>query len=204
MQKKIQKIFWNSRQKFVINVFFFISMYFTYLTIFIFAKGISGGTSGKEPTCQCRKHKKQGFNPWVGKIPWWRKWQPTPVFLSGESPWTEEPGGLRSMGLQRVKHKWNDLACVRLMEHPPCTPWRLYARWPHGGGAGVLLIHRWGAWGTRAPEGDTAGKWQPWGVSHGWRDPGAPSRALELHVAQVRALGVGLPFSSRNLARLSL
>ena len=28
----------------------------------------------------------------------------TPVFLPGESPWTEEPGGLQSMGLQRVRH----------------------------------------------------------------------------------------------------
>ena len=41
-----------------------------------------------------------GFNPWVGKIPWSGAWQPTPVFLPGESPWTEEPGGLQSMGLQ--------------------------------------------------------------------------------------------------------
>ena len=31
-------------------------------------------------------------------IHWRRKWQPTPVFLPGESPWTEEPGGLESMG----------------------------------------------------------------------------------------------------------
>ena len=31
-------------------------------------------------------------------------WQPTPVFLPGESPWTKEPGGLRSMGLKRVGH----------------------------------------------------------------------------------------------------
>ena len=30
-----------------------------------------------------------GFDPWVGKIPWRRAWQPTPVFLPGESPWTE-------------------------------------------------------------------------------------------------------------------
>ena len=86
------------------------------------------------------------FDPWVGKIPWRRKWQPTPVFLPGEShgrrsvvgyrprdrqesdtterlhfhfkkamaphsstlawkiPWTEEPGGLQSMGLLRVGH----------------------------------------------------------------------------------------------------
>ena len=33
-----------------------------------------------------------------------RAWQPTPVFLPGESPWTEEPGGLQSRGLQRVGH----------------------------------------------------------------------------------------------------
>ena len=44
-----------------------------------------GGTSGKEPTCQCRRHKRPEFDPWVGKIPWKREWQPTPVFLPGES-----------------------------------------------------------------------------------------------------------------------
>ena len=43
-------------------------------------------------------------NPWVGKIPWRRAWQPSPVFLPGESPWTEEPGWLQSMGSQRVGH----------------------------------------------------------------------------------------------------
>ena len=47
--------------------------------------GIPGGTSGKEPPCQCRRHRRHGFNPWVEKIPWRRKWQPTPVFLPGES-----------------------------------------------------------------------------------------------------------------------
>ena len=45
-----------------------------------------------------------GFNPWVGKIPWRRAWQPTPVFLPGLSPWTEEPGELQSIGSQRVGH----------------------------------------------------------------------------------------------------
>ena len=37
---------------------------------------------GKESTWQCRRHK---FDPWVAKMPWWRKWQPTPVFLPGKS-----------------------------------------------------------------------------------------------------------------------
>ena len=44
---------------------------------------------------QCRR---PGFDPWVGKIPWRRPWQLTLVFLPGDSPWTEEPGGLQSMG----------------------------------------------------------------------------------------------------------
>ena len=42
-----------------------------------------------------------GFNPWVGMIPWKRAWQSTPVFLPGESPWTEEPGGLQFMESQK-------------------------------------------------------------------------------------------------------
>ena len=48
-------------------------------------KGFPGGTSGKEPTCQCRRHKRYGFDPTIGKIPWRRAWQATPVFLPGES-----------------------------------------------------------------------------------------------------------------------
>ena len=52
---------------------------------------------GKESTCQCRKLRRHGFDPWIGKIPWKRKWQPTPAFfpgkshgqksLAGHSPW---------------------------------------------------------------------------------------------------------------------
>ena len=49
------------------------------------------------------------FNPWVEKIPWRRAWQPIPVFLPGESPWTEEPDGLRSTGSERVRDDWNSL-----------------------------------------------------------------------------------------------
>ena len=45
----------------------------------------SGDPSGKELTCQCRRLKRHSFNPWVGKIPWRRAWQPTPIFLPGES-----------------------------------------------------------------------------------------------------------------------
>jgi len=47
--------------------------------------GFPGGTSGKEPACPCRRHKKCDFDPWVKKIPWRRAWQPIPVFFPGES-----------------------------------------------------------------------------------------------------------------------
>jgi len=47
--------------------------------------GFPGGTSDKEAACQCRRHKRCRFDPWVGKIPWRWAWQPTPVFLPGES-----------------------------------------------------------------------------------------------------------------------
>ena len=43
---------------------------------------------------------------------WRRKWQPTPVFLPGESQGQGEPGGLPSMGLHRVGHDWSDLAAA--------------------------------------------------------------------------------------------
>ena len=50
-------------------------------------------TSGKESACQCRR---QGFYPWVEKIVWRRKWQPTPVFLPGKSH------GQRTLGVYRL------------------------------------------------------------------------------------------------------
>ena len=47
-------------------------------------RGFPGGTSGKEPSCQCRRHKRCRFHPCVRMIPWRRAWQPTSVFLPGE------------------------------------------------------------------------------------------------------------------------
>ena len=51
-----------------------------------YSMGFQGGASGKEPACQCRRHKRCGFNPWVGKIPWRRAWQPIPVLSRLENP----------------------------------------------------------------------------------------------------------------------
>ena len=63
--------------------------------------GLSCGSISKEYAYNVNM---PGFDPWVGKIPWRRKWQPTPVFMSGESPWKEEPGGLQSIGSKIVGH----------------------------------------------------------------------------------------------------
>ena len=59
--------------------------------------------SGKELASQCRQHKRRGFNPWVGKIPWRRAQQPTSVFLPGESQGQRSLAGYSPWG-----HKKSD------------------------------------------------------------------------------------------------
>ena len=56
--------------------------YCSTISYLIYYYKVSRWLTGKEPACQCRR---PGFHPWVRKIPWRRKWQPTPVFLPGKS-----------------------------------------------------------------------------------------------------------------------
>ena len=55
------------------------------LLCFILSLGLPRWISGKESSCQCKRHRRLRFDAQVGRIPWRRKWQPTPVFLPGES-----------------------------------------------------------------------------------------------------------------------
>ena len=65
------------------------------------------GTSAKEHACQVRTRKRDGLDPWVGKIPCRRKWQPTPVLLPGEAhgqrslvgctPWGHKESGMTDL-----------------------------------------------------------------------------------------------------------
>ena len=74
--------------------------------------GIPGGASGKEPACQCRRHRRRRFDPWVGQIPWRRAWQPTPVFLPGDSH-----RGAWQATVHRVPKSWtrlSDLARIHI------------------------------------------------------------------------------------------
>ena len=67
------------------------------------ALGFPGVTNGKEPASQCWRHKRHGLNPWVGTIPWRSVWQPTPVFLPGESHGQRSLEGYSPWG-RRVGH----------------------------------------------------------------------------------------------------
>ena len=73
-----------------------------------------GGSDDKESACQCRRHE---FDLWMGKIPWRRKWKPTPVFLPGESHERRSLEGYSPWG-----HKESDMtewisACAHTHTH---------------------------------------------------------------------------------------
>ena len=70
--------------------------------------GAPVGASGKESACQCWRPKRPGFNPWVGKIPWRRVWQLTPVFLPGESHGQWSLVGYSPKGCKELD--WSDWA----------------------------------------------------------------------------------------------
>ena len=55
-------------------------------------------TRDKEFACQCRRHKRRSFDPWVGKRPWSRTWQPIAVLLPGKFPWQRSLAGYGPCG----------------------------------------------------------------------------------------------------------
>ena len=80
--------------------------------------GFPDGTSGKESTCQSRRHKRRSFDPWIRKIPWRREWMAIhSSILAWRIPWTKELGRLWSVGLQRVGHNWSN--SVHTHAHTP-------------------------------------------------------------------------------------
>ena len=72
--------------------------------------------SGKESACQWRRC---GFSPWVGKIPWRRKWQPTPGFVPRESHWQRNLAGYSPWG-----HKASDMT-DRVSKRSKCF-WHIF------------------------------------------------------------------------------
>ena len=91
------------QQQYILPLMCLFELWFThglYLVV-----GFPHSSVGKESGLQCRR---LGFNSWIGKIPWRRNWQPTPVFFPKESPWTEEPGGLQSMESSKSQKQLRD------------------------------------------------------------------------------------------------
>ena len=76
---------------------------------------IIGCTSSQEPACQCRRYKRPRFNPWVGKIPWRRNWQSTPV-LPGKAHGQRSQVGYISWGC-RIPHDWSNLVDILQRHH---------------------------------------------------------------------------------------
>ena len=58
-----------------------------------------GSVVKKKSSCQCRS---QGFDPWIGKIPWSRKWQPIPAFLPGKFHGQRSLAGYSTWGLKEL------------------------------------------------------------------------------------------------------
>ena len=80
--------------------------------------GFPDDASVKESTCQCKRCKRRGFDSWVRKIPWKRSWQPTVVFLPGESGGQGCLTGYSPWGHTDSDMTWRDLACKAWFNPP--------------------------------------------------------------------------------------
>ena len=122
-----------------------------------------GGASSKEPTCQCRRHKRN----WVQSLGWEdpleKEMTTHSSILAWSIPWTEEPGRLLSRG-HRVGHDWSDLACMHALEkematHSSILAWRILET-EEPGGLPSMGSHR---------------------VGHDWSDLAAAAAAAACH-----------------------
>ena len=80
-----------------------------------------GGSDGKSVCLQCGR---PGLDPWVGKIPWIRKWQPTPVLFPGKSHgWRSlvgySPWGHKELDTTKQLHSVTHLGDTKLCLNPP-------------------------------------------------------------------------------------
>ena len=92
--------------------------------------GFLGGASGKEPACQCKKHKRHGLDPWVRKIPWRKAWQPTPMTQMVKNLPAVKETWVQSLGQENPLEK-------EVVTHTSILAWRIpwslegYSPWGH-------------------------------------------------------------------------
>ena len=124
-------------------VFSLFNSFFSFLREFHIVLGLPRWHSGKESACQCRRHRRCEFNSWVEKIPWRRKWQPTPVFLPGKFHRQRSLGSYRPWG-HRIQNDW-----AHTHTHPTTLPNNTCFS-IHYMGQGLLVpFSRQGEWGTK-------------------------------------------------------
>ena len=80
-----------------------------------------GGTSGKELACQCRRYKRCGFDPWVGKISLEKEMAVHSSIPAWRIPWTEESGGLQVTESRTGLKQLSMPACVGCLLYPSLT-----------------------------------------------------------------------------------
>ena len=73
--------------------------------------GFPGGASGKDPACQCRRQKRCGFNPWVGKIPWRRHGYPL-LYSCLKNPMGRGAWRATVHSVAKSQTQQRDLACT--------------------------------------------------------------------------------------------
>ena len=115
--------------------------------VLLSAMDFPGGSDGKESAYNAGD---PGFNPWVGKISWRRKWQPTPVFLSGKSHGRRSLVGYSPWGRKESDTEWLHLCvsecrigqcCLWLRSQPflhPCEDWETHT--------GPSQVNRMASW----------------------------------------------------------
>ena len=86
------------------STFFIVQLSHPYMTILKLKIILKKRERERRNFLQCRRHRKCSFDPWVGKFPWRRAWQPAPVFLPGESHGQRSLVGYSPWG-HRVEHE---------------------------------------------------------------------------------------------------
>ena len=86
--------------------------------------GFPGGASGKEPVCQCRRHKRRGFDLRVRKIPLEEGMKPTPVFSPGDSHGQRSLAGCSPQGCKEVDTTEATWLCTHAPSISPLHPLR--------------------------------------------------------------------------------
>ena len=108
------------------------------LDVLIFRNSrLSWWLSRKESACQCRRHV---FDPWIGKTPWRRAWQPAPLFLPGESHGQRSLVGSSSLGC-KDSEMTQRLNTNNSRQHFPA--WRIPGTGEPGGVAQSQTRRKW-------------------------------------------------------------